>query len=118
MAELSSNRIAWNYTDDLGKIWRVAALKAITDQGLLGGSASGPSVPPKPANIHMRRATVRSAAGVSRTVPLYDNTQTLVTDEAINPINLNIDQVSTVMTPIGSVIAERRPRVSVTSQST
>lgn len=118
MAELSSNRIAWNYTDDLQKIWRVAALKAVTDQAVLGGSASGPSVPPKPANIRMRRATVRSAAGVSRTVPLYDGTQTLITDEAINPITLNIAQVSTVMQPIGTVIAEKRPRQSVTSQTT
>lgn len=118
MAELSSNRLAWGYTDDLGKLWRVAAVKAITDQAVLGGAAAASNIPAKPANIKMRRATVRSAAGVSRTVPLYDQTQTLVTDIATNPINLNIDQVSTAMQPIGSVIPEKRPRVSVTSQST
>lgn len=117
MSELSSNRIAWTYTDDAGKAWRVAAVKALTDQAVLGGSAAASTVPPKPAEIKMRRATVRSAAGVSRTVPLYDGTQTLVTSGSLGTINLNILQVETAMTAIGSVIPEKRPRVSVTSQS-
>jgi hypothetical protein len=117
VSELSSNRIAWTYTDDAGKDWRVAAVKALTDQGVLGGSAAAGSVPPKPANIKMRRATVRSAGGVSRTVPLYDGTQTLVVGDTLGTINLNIVQVETEMTAVGGIISESRPRQSVTRQS-
>lgn len=115
MAILGSERIPWSYTDDTGKVWRVAATEAITAQAVLGGSAAASTVPPKPSNIKMRRATVRSAAGVSRTVPLYDGTQTLVVGTTLGTINLNILQLETLMTAIGSVIPERRPRVSVMS---
>lgn len=116
MASLPTNRIAWTYTDATGKAWRVAAQKAITDQGILGGSAAASSVPPKPASIKMLRATVRSAGGVSRTVPIYSASQTITVDGAT--INLNLLENSTVFTWIGSVIPEQRPRQSVTSQST
>jgi len=116
MAPLSTNRIAWSYTDAAGKVWRVAAQKALTDQGILGGAAALSTVPPKPASIKMTRATVRSAAGVSRTVPLYDATQTLTTSTPV--INLNYLENSTAFTWVGSVIPERRPRQSVTTQST
>lgn len=118
MAELSSNRIAWTYTDEGGKDWRVAAVKALTDQAVLGGSAALATVPPKPAGIKMRRATVRSAGGVSRTVPLYNGSQTLVVGDTLGSINVNILQVETSMTAVGGIIPERRPRSSVTSQST
>jgi hypothetical protein len=118
LAELSSNRIAWTYVDDTGISYRVAALKALTDQALLGGAAAASTVPPKPPSIKMRRATVRSAGGVSRTVPLYSAAQTLIVGLVVTPINVNVAQVETAMTPVGSIIPERRPRVSVTSQST
>jgi len=35
MAALSTNRIAWTYTDDAGNQCRVAAQKPLTDQGVL-----------------------------------------------------------------------------------
>jgi hypothetical protein len=115
VAPLSTNRIAWTYTDATGKNWRVAAQKALTDQGILGGSAAASTVPPKPASIKMTRATVRSAAGISRTVPLYSASQTLTSSTPT--INLNYLENSTAFTWIGSVIPEQRPRQSVTTQS-
>ncbi len=118
MAELSSNRIAWTYTDDTGKDWRVAAVKALTDQGLLGGAPAASTVPPKPANIKMRRATGRTAGGVSRTFPLYDSSQTFAVDGAPGTINANVLEVSTPFVWGGGVIPEKRPRISVTTQST
>jgi len=119
MAALSTNRIAWTYTDDAGNDWRVAAQKALTDQSVLGGSAAAASVPPKPASIKMRRATVRNASYGSRTVPLYDATQTLVkpAGEAQGTINLNWLGDSHSFTSEGTLISEKRPRQSVTMQS-
>lgn len=117
MAEISSNRIAWTYTDDSGKAWRVAAVKGLTDQAVLGGAAAASTVPPKPANIHMRRATGRTAGGVSRTFPLYSGSQTFAVDGAPGTINANVLEVSTAFVWGGGIIPERRPRVSVTTQS-
>lgn len=117
MSELSSNRIAWTYTDDSGKNWRVAALKAFTDQALLGGAAAASTVPPKPASIKMRRATGRTAGGVSRTFPLYSGSQTYAVDGAPGTINANVLEVSTPFVWGGGIIPERRPRISVTTQS-
>jgi hypothetical protein len=117
MAPLSTNRIAWTYTDDSGKNWRVAAQKALTDQDVLGGAAAASSVPPKPANIKMRRATGRTTGGVSRTFPLYSGSQTFAVDGAPGTINANVLENSTAFTWGGGIIPEQRPRVSVTTQS-
>ena len=120
MTALLTNRIAWTYTDDAGNVWRVAAKKALTDQGVLGGSAAAATVAPKPANLHMRRATVRNGTYGSRVVPLYDATQTLVkpASQDQGTINVNWLNDSHSFTAIGSVISERRPRQSVTTQAT
>jgi hypothetical protein len=115
MAALSGNRIAWTYTDDLGRDWRVAAQKALTDQGALGGSAAAISVPPKPVNIQMRRTTVRAAGTGSRTLPVYAADADILT--AGDTINANFGGTSVEFTSSGTLISERRPRQSVTSQS-
>ena len=119
MAALSTNRIAWTYTDDAGNSWRVAAQKAITDQGVCGGSAAAASVPPKPASIKMRRATVRNPSYGSRTVVLYDATQTLVKPAGTSQgtVNLNWLGSSYAFTAEGTLISEKRPRQSVTMQA-
>jgi hypothetical protein len=114
VAELGSERIPWTYTDDAGFQWRVAATEGVVSQGKQGGATALATVPPKPANIKMRRATVKSGT-VSRTVVLYDATQTLVVGATLGTINLNILQVETTMTATGSIIPERRPRISVIS---
>jgi hypothetical protein len=115
MAALSTNRVAWSYTDDLGNVWRVAAQQALVSQGVQGGAAALATVPPKPFGLRMRRMTVHDGAGHSRTVVIYDGTATLKTPGTT--INVNVLENSTAMTSFGSLIAEHRPRISVTTQS-
>jgi hypothetical protein len=116
MAALSGNRIAWTYTDDLGRDWRVAAQKALTDQSKLGGSAAAITVPPKPASIHMRRTTVRAVGTGSRSLPCYAGDAAILT--AGETVNANFAGNSVEFTSAGTLISERRPRQSVTAQST
>lgn len=118
MALLSNNRIAWTYTDDNGDDWRVAAVKALTDQDKLGGSAAAATVPAKPAWMKMRRITVRSAAqGVSRVVPVYAPGAAIQDSTAtINLNHLNVD--SYAFTSSGNTIPQGHTRQSVTSQAT
>lgn len=115
MAALSTNRIAWTYTDDDGNDWRVAAQKALTDQAVLGGSAAAGTVPERPNIGRLRRCTVSDGAGHSRVVPVYEPTATIVTPGTA--INVNVLQNSTAMTSNGGYIAEERPRRNVTKQS-
>lgn len=126
MARLASNRIAWTYTDDAGTAWRVAAQKAITDQGKLGGEAALATVPEKPGWLKMRRTTVRNATnGRSRVVPVYATDADILT--AGETINLNLQLLdnssdSAAFTQGASmpynIIGEKRlPRSRVTSQS-
>lgn len=127
MARLASNRIAWTYTDDAGTDWRVAAVKAITDQAKLGGSAAASTVPEKPGWLKMRRTTVHNATNSkSRTVPVYDTTAAILT--AGETINLNLQLAaggddSAAFTqgaskPMNLIGEKRLPRGRVTSQST
>lgn len=115
MAALSTNRIAWTYTDDFGNQWRVAAQKALTDQSVLGGSAAAGTVPERPNVGRMRRCTVSDGAGHSRVVPVYETTADIVT--AGTSINVNVLENSTAMTSNGGYIPEERPRRNVTKQS-
>jgi len=116
MAKLSSNRIAWNYTDDNGLVWRVAAEKALTDQNVLGGSASSGAVPPRPNWGKMRRCTVSNAAGQSRVLPVYDKTAPIVT--AGTAVNANFADDSHAFTSNGGFINEDRQGGRVTKQTT
>lgn len=118
MAPLSSNRIAWTYTADDGNQYRVAAEKALTDQGVLGGSAAAGTVPPRPAVGKMRRMSI-SAAGVgSRTVPIYSLDATLATNPATT-ITANLHGDSHTFTRSnGRIIPELNRGSSVTKQST
>ena len=120
MADLSSNRIAWTYTDDNGLNWRVAAVKAWTDQAKQGGAAALPSVLPKPSSIKMRRITVRDGAGHSRVVPVYDATGPAITvTGATFNFNANVAGVITTVTgtSTGHVIPEERRASNITTQS-
>ena len=116
MAELSRNRIAWTYTDEQGRDWRVAAQKALTDQGVLGGSAAAATLPQKPASIRMRRATVHDSSGRSTVVHVYDNAATIKT--AGTAINVNVQGDSHSLVSIGGVIPEFDPSRRATAQST
>jgi hypothetical protein len=116
MVLLSTNRIAWTYTDDLGNDWRVAAPKAVTDQAKLGGSAAAASVLPLPFGYKMRRTTVRNAAqSASRSVPVYKSDAAILT--AAETVTLNHLADSYAFTWGGSLIAEKRPRRSTTAQA-
>jgi hypothetical protein len=126
MVRLASNRIAWTYTDDAGTAYRVAAMKSVTDQAKLGGSAAASTVPVKPPNVHMRRLSVRCAAiGVTRTVPIYSGAAAILTPA--ETVNLNAEVAGTEdthsfvndqATPV-FIIPERHPRKSpITTQAT
>jgi hypothetical protein len=115
MAVLSGNRIAWTYTDDEGNDWRVAAQKALTDQGVLGGSAAAGTVPERPNFFKMRRVSVSDGAGHSRVLPCYETTATIVTPGTA--VNANYAGVSTPFTSNGGYIPERAPRRNVTKQA-
>ena len=120
MAVLSSNRIAWTYTDEAGRDWRVAALKAWTDQAKLGGSAAAATVPPRRGGSKMRRVTVSDGAGHTRVVPAYEPTAPItVAGETFN-YNANVAGVITMVTGTadGGYIKEGSGRGGVTKQST
>ena len=116
MAKLSSNRIAWQYTDDNGLIWRVAAEKALTDQNKLGGAASSGADHPRPNWGKMRRCTVSDAAGRSRVVPVYDLSAPIISAGAT--INVNWQDDSHNLTANGGYINEDRQGGRVTKQTT
>ena len=126
MARLASNRIAWTYTDDTGFDWRVAAMKSMTDQTKLGGSAAASTVPVKPPSIHMRRLSVRNATiARTRTIPIYDGSAAILTPAATVNINAEVGGtedsyafVNDQQTPV-FIIPERHPRKSpITTQAT
>lgn len=98
MAALSSNRIAWTYTDKAGNTWRVAALKAWTDQGVLGGVAALPTVPQRLGGSKMRRTVVSDGAGHTRTVPVYDLSATIIAPGTSFNFNANVGGVITEVT--------------------
>lgn len=120
MAVLSSNRIAWTYTDDEGNAWRVAALKAWTDQAKLGGAAADGTVPERKGGSPMRRVTVSDGAGHSRVVPVYDASGAPIATpgETFN-FNANVGGVITEVTGTssGRILPEGR-RPNVTKQTT
>jgi hypothetical protein len=119
MAVLSSNRIAWTYTDDDGHTWRVAALKAWTDQGVLGGVAAAATVPQRPGGYKMRRTVVSDGAGHSRTVPVYDLAATIITAGTAMNFNANVAGVITSVagTSNGGFLREGASRHNVTKQA-
>ncbi len=119
MSVLSSNRIAWLYTDDNGDVWRVAALKAWTDQGSLGGAAAAGTDPQRPAGYKMRRCVVSDGAGHSRTVPVYTTGATIVTPGTPFNFNANVAGVITEVTGSsnGGFIREGASRHNVTKQT-
>lgn len=116
MATLSTNRIAWTYTDDNGATWRVAAVKALTDQNKLGGTAWNGTDPAKPANIKMRRITLGDSSGHSRVVPVYSIGAPIQTKGAT--LNVNVLLTETTLTSDGNTIPQGHLRESVTRQAT
>lgn len=119
MALLSLNRIAWTYNSDDGNSYRVAAQKAVTDQGKSGGIAWAGVVGPLPFAYRMRRITVRNAVqNFSRVTHVYSDDATLLT--AGSTVNLNHLNDSYTFTSDGgsTLISENRPRHSVTKQAT
>lgn len=118
MALLSNNRIAWTYTADDGTTYRVAAVKALTDQAKQGGAAWNGTDPPKPAWLKMRRITVRNVAqSASRVVPVYAPGAGIQTaGQTINLNHLNVD--SYAFESDGNTIPEGHIRHNVTKQST
>lgn len=114
MALLSGNRIAWTYTADDGNTYRVAAQKAMTDQGVLGGTAAAGTVPEKPSAIKMRRCTVSNGT-YSRVVPVYEPTADIAT--AGTTVNVNRAGDSRALVSNGGFIPEGGPRKNVTKQS-
>lgn len=115
MAVLSGNRVAWTYTADNGVSYRVAAQKALTDQGKLGGGAWNGTDGPRPSNFKMRRITVRSVGVGSRVLPVYSS------DAAINTagetVNANFAGDSHSFVSDGNPIPEQHLRKSVTKQA-
>jgi hypothetical protein len=119
MTVLSSNRIAWLYTDDNGDQWRVAALKAATDQAKLGGSAAAATDPQRPGSWKMRRTTVSDGAGHSRVVPVYETGAPIVTAGESFNYNANVAGTITEVTGTsnGGFLREGASRHNVTKQT-
>jgi hypothetical protein len=112
LAILGSERVAWTYTADDGKTYRVAALEAFTAQTKLGGGAWNGTDPPKPENIKMRRITVSAAGLGSRVVPMYTVGAPIATAGAT--LNVNVLQVEQVLISSGNPIPQGHLRQSVT----
>jgi hypothetical protein len=114
MALLSGNRIAWTYTADDGSTYRVAAMKAMTDQDKLGGTAAAGTLQEKPSAIKMRRVTVSNGT-YSRVLPCYEPGAPIVT--AGETVTANAAGDSRSLTSNGGFIPEGGPRKNVTKQS-
>jgi hypothetical protein len=119
MAILSSNRIAWQYTDDDGNVWRVAALAAWTAQGKLGGAAAAATDKQRPGGYKMRRCVVSDGAGHSRMVPVYTTDATIVTGGTTFNFNANVAGAITEVTGTsnGGYLREGASRHNVTKQT-
>lgn len=121
MARLSNNRIAWQYVSDEGTTYRVAAQKAYTDQGVLGGQAWQGVVAAKPGRIKMRRMTFNSVGHGSRVLPIYETTgaRAATALTAGTSININVGTDSYAFVSSGHLIPQSHERLSpVTTQST
>lgn len=118
MARLSDNRIAWTYHSDDGNDYRVAAVKAYTDQAKQGGADGSALTATKPRGMKMRRITVRNVAGgVDRVIPVYTTDAAILVLGATINLNLGADSASFVSG--GHPIPEDNGRKSsVTTQST
>lgn len=116
MAALPTNRIAWQYHSDNGNTYRVAAQKALTDQGKMGGEAWAGTVGPKPGNLKMRRITLSDATGNSRVIPVYSTDATILVAGAT--MNVNVLENSASLSSSGNPIPEGHLRQSVTKQAT
>jgi hypothetical protein len=114
MVALSSNRIAWTYTANDGTEYRVAAQKALTDQGVLGGTAAASTVPAKPGYMKMRSMTFSDASGNSRVVPIYEVTATAKTQGTT--LNVNVLGTSTPLVSSGVFIPQKPIRASATTK--
>lgn len=115
MAFLDTSRIAWTYTADDGTNYRVAAVKALTDQAKQGGADGSAVALSKPGTLKMRRVSCRTAGGVTRVFPLYVAGSPLATAGAT--INANVDGVSTSFISRGNPLPEGHIRRSVTEQT-
>ena len=116
MAFIDTSRIAWQYHSDDGEIYRVAAVKGLTDQAKQAGESGVTNSNPKPGRIKMRRVTCKTAAGLSRVFPLYDLEAPLAAEGAT--ITANVDGNGTVFTSQGNPIPENHIRTApVTTQA-
>lgn len=101
----SQNKLAWTYTDEMGRDWRRAADKAITDQlddvtVKVGGAAAGATVIRFPTWIKPRVALVQSAGGVKRRVVAYESGALILTAGAT--ITLETSGADVTFTTYGS----------------
>lgn len=116
MPALSSNRVAWQYTGDDGKVYRVAAELAVASQNLQGGALSAGTEPERPTDWTLRRMTCSDGLGHSRVVVIYSTPCPLQTPNTV--INVNVDQNSTPLKSSGVLIPEKHKRPNVTRQLT
>jgi len=81
-------RVAWTYTTDDGRQFRVSINQQLTTNvtggtppvPYIGGSAAAATLPPKPSGLKMRRITVRNTAlGISKTVPVMELSAPILT---------------------------------------
>lgn len=114
MAVLPSNRIAWLYTADDLNVYRVAAMKAMTDQAKLGGSASLGTEPEKPSAIKMRRVTVSNGT-YSRVLPCYTPDAPIAV--AMETVIANVAGDQRTLTSNGGFIPQGGPRRNVTRET-
>jgi hypothetical protein len=129
MARLLQNKIAWKYTTDAGEVYRVNALKDITSQTKLGGTAANGSEAPLPTGFKMRRLLVSNTTiGRSRMVPIYSSGAPILTPAA--SVNLNSGGIvgeeyvedsyafsNNQSVPV-KLVPEKHPRVSPVTRQT
>lgn len=116
MTFIDTSRIAWEYTADDGTVYRVAAVKGLTDQAKQGGASGASNNLPKPSRVKMRRVSCKTAGGVSRVFPLYEAGSPLATSG--ETINANVDGVSTSFVSQGNPIPEGHIRTSPVTHQT
>lgn len=113
MAGQSDKVRMWKYTHASGAVFRLRAKTAIVAQVdgssnvKVGGSAAAVTDPLPTKGFRPRKVYVTSAAGVKRSVVLYEENAPLAT--AGETIQLQYDGTETTFTSTGGMLGQKKP---------
>lgn len=114
-----NNRVAWTYTDDKNRAWRVSAkavyVNDVTDGAKYGGSAAASSVQRIPKELKMRKVKCTSAGKPDKWMVAYETDAAIWTTPG-TVLTLDTNGVDAVFEASETTRGEKRR--DTTTQST